>query len=253
MLKLFVFENYEILCREAARRVARILISNPRAVLALPTGETPKGFYRTLVAWCEEGIIDLSGTTVFNLDEYLGIPKEHPCSFHSYMDNHLLRYTRVGRHFIPNPLAPDPEGECRRYEKAIAEAGGIDLAVLGLGLNGHIAFNEPGTPFETLTHVAELSPETREREAKAFGGIRAVPKKAITMGIRTIMNARAVILMAAGEKKAGIVRRSFQGPVAPDAPASVLQLHPNATVLLDRAAASELSPDEIQVTVGGLV
>jgi glucosamine-6-phosphate deaminase len=196
--------------------------------------------YRELVRLSREGIADLSQTVVFNLDEYFGLPPDHPQSFRRYMKEHLLRHMQVREAHIPDSLASDPEAECRRYEELIASRRGIDLAVLGLGINGHIAFNEPGTPWESLTHLAELSPETRRREAQRFGGLEQVPHRAITMGIRTIMNARSILLLASGKEKAEIVRRSLLGPVTPEVPASVLQLHPNVTVLLDRAAAPEL-------------
>ncbi|RLE28331.1 glucosamine-6-phosphate deaminase, partial [Candidatus Acetothermia bacterium] len=143
---------------------------------------------------------------------------------------------------LPYPKEPagGPEAECARYEELIREAGGIDLAVLGLGGNGHIAFNEPGTPFESTIHVAELSQETREAEAAAFGGVDRVPEKAITMGIRTVMNAREIFLLVSGEEKAEVLSRALTGPITPEVPASVLQLHPRLTVLADAAAAGSL-------------
>ncbi len=237
-----VLDDYEALSREAARRIARTVIEKPPAVLALPTGETPKGFYRVLVEWCREGLLDLSRAVILNLDEYLGLPRDHPRSFRAYMRENLLEHVRVGAHYIPDSAAEDPDGECRRYEELIAGQGGIDLAVLGLGPNGHIAFNEPGTPFGSCTHVAVLSPETRRRLILEFGGLERVPERAITMGVRTIMNARAIVLLVSGFGKSSILRESLYGPVTPEVPASVLQLHPRLTVLADRAAAWKLVP-----------
>lgn len=241
-MRLIVVGDYEALSREAARAVAQKLLEKPSSVLALPTGDTPKGMYRVLGRLYREGLVDFSRATAFNLDEYLGIPQDHPQSFASYMHRHLWDKVnlRPGARHIPQSSPEDPEGECARYEGLIREAGGIDLAVLGLGVNGHIGFNEPGTPFESTTHVAVLSPATRRREAPGFGGIENVPKRAITMGIRTIMNARGILLLAAGKEKAEAVRRALTGTISPKVPASVLQLHPALTVICDRAAASLL-------------
>ncbi|HAF71450.1 TPA: glucosamine-6-phosphate deaminase [Candidatus Acetothermia bacterium] len=241
-MQLVVVKNYEELSREAARFLARRLLAKPDLVLALPTGDTLIGMYRELVRLHREGLLDLSRATAFNLDEYLGIPPDHPQSFKSYMHRHLWDHVNLRREnaHIPNSLPKDPEAECHRYEGLIEKAGGIDLAVLGLGENGHIAFNEPGTPFGSLTHVAELSEETREREAQAFGGLEHVPRQAITMGIRTIMLSREVLLLVSGEGKREILFRALTGPITPEVPGSALQLHPALTVICDRAAASLL-------------
>jgi len=245
-MEIVIAGDYLELSREAARRIAKTVLLNPSSVIALPTGETPKGLYHLLSAWAREGITDLSHAVLFNLDEYLGIPPDHPQSFRRYMEEHLLRHVRVGTHHIPDANARDPEAECRRYEGLISAHGGIDLAVLGLGPNGHIAFNEPGTPFESATHVVTLSRETRLREAPRFGGVEEVPEKAITMGIRTIMNARELLLLASGEEKAVAVQQALRGPVTPEVPASVLQLHPRLTVILDRKASRYL--DDLAVS-----
>lgn len=241
-MRLIVVDDYLALSREAARFVARRLLAKPDLVLALPTGETPLGLYRELARLHREGLLDFSRATAFNLDEFLGIPPNHPASFRSYMERHFWGQVNLrpeARH-IPQSLPADPTGECQRYEALIQGAGGLDLAILGLGRNGHIAFNEPGTPFERRTHVAELTEETRADEAERFGGLGNVPKRAITLGIRTLMNAREVLLLVSGIEKAGILARALEGPVTPAVPASVLQLHPNLTVLVDRAAAAFL-------------
>lgn len=236
-MQVWIVDDYEKLCYEAARRIVQRVLLHPECVLALPTGKTPIRVYDNIVKWYHTGIVELSRTVIFNLDEYCGLPAQHPGSYKRYMDKHLFRHLAVRAAYIPDSEAVDPAAECRRYEETIARYNGIDLAVLGIGVNGHIAFNEPGTPWESVTHVAVLSPETREREAGHFGQLKNVPAKAITMGIRTIMNAREILLLATGEEKAKAVQRSLLGPVTPDTPASVLQLHPNVTVLLDRAAA----------------
>ncbi|MEM2046181.1 MAG: glucosamine-6-phosphate deaminase [Candidatus Bathyarchaeia archaeon] len=241
-MRLILVEDYAGLSREAARFVARRLLKNPDLVLALPTGETPLGFYRELVKLYQDGLIDFSQATTFNLDEFLGIPSEHPASFRSYMEKNfwsLVNLRPEARH-IPQSLPADPEEEWQRYEALIRKAGGLGLVVLGLGRNGHIAFNEPGTPLESRTHVAELAKETREGEAKRFGDLEQVPRLAITMGIRTIMNAEEILLLASGAEKAGVLAQALEGPVTPAVPASVLQLHPNLVALVDRTAAVSL-------------
>ena len=240
--RLIVVRDYEELSREAARLVARRLLERPDLVLALPTGDTPIGMYRELVRLHREGLVDFSRATTFNLDEYLGIPPDHPQSFKSYMRQHLWDHVNLRKEnvHIPSSLPKNPDQECAHYESLIQEAGGIDLAVLGLGTNGHIGFNEPGTPFESLTHVAELSEETRKREAQAFGGLEHVPTQAITMGIKTIMLAREVLLLVSGEEKREALFRALTGAISLEVPGSVLQLHHALTVLSDRAAASLL-------------
>lgn len=242
-MRLIVTADYEELSREAARFVAKKLLRKPELVLALPTGETPLGLYRELVRLYKENLLDFSQATAFNLDEFLGLPPEDPGSFRSYMARNFWSSVNLRPEacHIPHSLPNDPEAECRRYESLIAEKGGLDLAILGLGKNGHIAFNEPGTPFESLTHVAELSEETRKAEAERFGSLEKVPKKAITMGIRTIMNAREILLLVSGPEKAEILARALFGPVTPKVPASVLQLHPALTVIADRAALSAIA------------
>ena len=247
LVKLIVVDDYERLSREAARLVARRLLERPDLILALPTGDTPLGMYRELVRLFREGLLDFSSAICFNLDEYLGIPPDHPESFASYMCRHLWGQVdlRPENAHIPHSLPRDPEAECRRYEELIRRVGWIDLAVLGIGENGHIAFNEPGTPFGSLTHVAGLSEDTRKAEADRFGGLERVPQRAITMGIRTIMSARQILLLVSGEEKAKVLARALQGPVTPEVPASALQLHPNLTVLADAAAASRLTGSRI--------
>ncbi|MEM3433927.1 MAG: glucosamine-6-phosphate deaminase [Candidatus Methanomethyliaceae archaeon] len=237
-MKIAILPNYEEISREAAREIVTLVLQKPEAVLALPTGDTPRRVYSLLVNYAQQGLVTFEKTTVFNLDEYLGLSRDHPLSFWNYMQKHFLAFVQVGKHYIPDSETQDPQGECERYENLIAKAGGFDLVVLGLGVNGHIAFNEPGTPFESRTHVAILAPETRLRLAVDFGGIELVPAKAITVGIRTIMNARAILLLACGKEKAEGLYKALFGPVHPQLPASVLQLHPKVTVLTDHDAAS---------------
>ncbi|MBC7092542.1 glucosamine-6-phosphate deaminase [Candidatus Bipolaricaulota bacterium] len=242
-MNLLITADYRELSQAAGQLVAQALLHDPDAVLALPTGETPKGMYEALIRLYQEGLVDFSRATAFNLDEYLDIPPDHPQSFSAYMRRYLWDHVNLAKDkvHIPASLPEDPEAECIRYEELIRKSGGINLAVLGIGENGHIAFNEPGTLWETPTHVAVLSQETREREAQAFGRLEHVPTHAITMGIKTIMRARRVLLLASGEEKAGILARALSGPITIDVPASILQLHPNLTVVADRAAARGLA------------
>lgn len=240
-MEIVILPDYDAVAREAARRVVALALQKPHAVLALPTGKTPLRFYNLLINYTKLGLVTFENITIFNLDEFLDLPKNHPSSYFNYMQKHLLTCVKVGRHYIPNSEAADPEEECKRYEDLIAQAGSIDLAVLGLGLNGHIGFNEPGTPFESRTHVATLTHQTREGLASEFGGLEYTPTRAITMGIKTIMNAKNIILMATGAEKAKILERALFGPITPDTPASVLQLHPSLTVLVDHQAASSIS------------
>ncbi len=239
---LITERNYRSLSRAAARFVGRQVLLKEDSVLGVPTGETPRGMYEELVKLCLKGVLDFSSVTLFNLDEYLGLPPEHPASFRSYMAKHFwepLRLKETQSH-IPHSSPTDPQQECHRYEAAIGKVGGLDLVVLGLGTNGHIAFNEPGTPWGLGTHVVELLPETRRREAAEFGGVENVPQRAITVGIKTIMRSRSVLLLASGAHKAEALARAFAGPVTPDVPASVLQLHPQVTVLADEEASRGL-------------
>lgn len=217
-------------------RVAR----NPRLVLGLATGATPEGLYAGLVDRVRQGHLDLSKVTTFNLDEYLGLDADHPASYHQYMERHLFGQVPAGRHHLPDGAAPDPVAECRRYEVTIAAAGGIDLQLLGIGRNGHIGFNEPCSPFGSRTRVVELSQDTIAANSRFFATVDEVPRRAISMGIRTIMRARSVLLIASGAKKAPSVAAAVQGPVTEAVPASVLQLHPAATLVIDRAAAALL-------------
>jgi glucosamine-6-phosphate deaminase len=207
-------------------------------VLGLPTGSTPEGFYAALA----QSGADFRAVQTFNLDEYLGLPREHDQSYYTFMKRHI--YDRVNldpaHTHVPFGMAADPEAECRSYEAAIREASGIDVMLLGIGHNGHIGFNEPGTPWTSRTRRVELAAKTRQANARFFGSIDGVPREALTMGIGTILESRQIILLASGEGKAEIIRRTLEGEAGVDVPATALQGHPNVTVLLDRAAAMEL-------------
>lgn len=234
------------MAREAAALVDRAIRTQPDLVLALPTGNTPVGMYTELVRLHRETGTDWGGVTVFNLDEYLGVAPDHPESYAAYMQQHLYRHVNVppSRQHIPNGLADDPDREVARYEAAIEAAGGVDLAVLGIGTNGHIGFNEPAQELIAPTHVATLTEETWQRnfphlvEAHRADQLSARPfRQAYTMGVGSILQARHIILLASGSDKRAAIARAFQGPVTTQVPASLLQLHPRVTLVLDEAAA----------------
>ncbi|MCL6522430.1 MAG: glucosamine-6-phosphate deaminase [Firmicutes bacterium] len=243
-MRLEILPDEEAMSRRAAEIIACAIREKPQLVLGLATGGTPLGTYRELVRLYREGRVDFARVTTFNLDEYVGLPPGDPRSYHAYMQEHLFRHVnlRPEATHLPDGWAEDLEAECRRYEALIEAAGGIDLQLLGIGRDGHIGFNEPGARWEQGTRVVRLKPETRQDNARYFGGVvEAVPERAISMGVRTIMHARRLLLLAAGRHKAEIVRRAVEGPVSRHVPASILQLHPDALVLLDESAASQLT------------
>ena len=238
------FDDEEALASALATRVLECIIANPAVVLGLPTGRTPLAFYRELRERSGGNKIDWSRVRTFNLDEFVGLEKKHPGSYHAYMCRELFDHVSIdpANTHIPDGRAGDLKAECRRYEAAIAAAGGIDLQILGIGTNGHIGFNEPADGLCAHTHIAELEQKSRESNAQLFGGDwRAVPERALSMGMATILGARNVVLMATGEKKADAVHGLVEDLITPKLPASFLQVHTRVTVMLDRAAASRLS------------
>ena len=235
-----------------ARRINEHAKSTDRPfVLGLPTGSTPLGTYRKLIEMCKAGQVSFANVITFNMDEYVGIPKDHPESYHSFMWNNFFSHIDIkpeNTHVL-NGLAKDPNAECAAYNKLIAELGGIDLQLLGMGHNGHIAFNEPGDDFGLETHVVDLTESTIEANKRFFESRDEVPRHALSMGIKNIMNARRILMVVSGEEKADIVCKAFTGPVTKEVPASVLQLHPDVTLVGDKAALHKLV--EAGVTVCG--
>ena len=225
-----------------AERVAERLRATPDLVLGLATGQTFTAVYDRLAARHRRGDVSFAGATGFNLDEYVGLPPDHPASYHSFMRRCLFGRVDLdpGRGHLPDGAASDPQAEARRYEEAIRAAGGIGLQLLGIGENGHIGFNEPGAPFSSRTRVVSLDSSTRAANRRFFGPGEDVPERAITMGVATIMEAREIVLAATGERKASALRRALAEPVTPACPASVLRRHPAATIVCDEAAALEL-------------
>ena len=241
-MKIYRAENYDAMSRRAANILSAQVILKPDSVLGLATGSTPVGMYRQLVNWYEKGDIDFSQVHTVNLDEYLGLAPDHDQSYRYFMQQNLFDHINVRPENtnVPNGLASDPEAECRRYDQVIAGLGGIDLQVLGMGHNGHIGFNEPEEAFELETHVVDLTENTIQANARFFASKDEVPRRAITMGIKAIMQARHILVVVSGEDKAEIVRRAFAGPVTPLVPASILQMHPHLSLVGDEAALSLL-------------
>ena len=241
-MKIYRAENYDAMSRRAANILSAQVILKPDSVLGLATGSTPVGMYRQLVNWYEKGDIDFSQVHTVNLDEYLGLAPDHDQSYRYFMQQNLFDHINVRPENtnVPNGLASDPEAECRRYNEVIAGLGGIDLQLLGMGHNGHIGFNEPEEAFELETHVVDLTENTIQANARFFASKDEVPRRAITMGIKSIMQARHILVVVSGEDKAEIVRRAFAGPVTPLVPASILQMHPHLSLVGDEAALSLL-------------
>jgi len=239
MLSVLQAEDYSDMSAKAARHVARIIRKKPAAVLTLPTGDTPKGLYEHLVALHQKGHLDFSRIAAFNLDELLGTDNQDPVSYAMYLYERLLSRVNVrpeNIHLISSS-PEDEHAECERYESLIKEVGGIDLAILGIGENGHIGFNEPGTPWESITHVTTITKATLKKMDKDFTKKLSCPVRAITMGIRTIMNSKAILLLASGPEKADILAKALLDSPALAIPASVLQRHPHVTIIADKDAA----------------
>ena len=239
-MKIIIKETYEDMSRAAADVIADVIKENPSCVLGLATGSTPIGLYAELVKDCAEGKISFKDVTSFNLDEYRGLPAEHNQSYHYFMRDNLFDHVDIDQAatHVPDGFNPDAEAVGEEYEAAIKEAGGVDIQLLGIGHNGHIGFNEPCDEFPQRTHVVQLTESTINANSRLFDSIDEVPREAYTMGIGTIMAARKILLVANGEGKAQIVRDALFGPVTPQVPASILQFHPDVTVVVDKEAAA---------------
>ncbi|MFU0828219.1 MAG: Glucosamine-6-phosphate deaminase [Lachnoclostridium sp.] len=232
-MNLIQATDYKDLSRKAANVISAQVILKPDCVLGLATGSTPVGTYKQLIEWYKKGDLDFSKVTTVNLDEYCGLSPENSQSYHYFMEHNFFQHINIDRNktHIPNGMAKDYEAECARYDKLIADLGGIDLQLLGIGRNGHIGFNEPNISFEKTTHVVELDESTIKANARFFPSLEEVPRKAITMGIKSIMQAKKILLIAYGPDKKEIMEKALHGPVTPDVPASILQFHPDLTVV----------------------
>ncbi len=239
-MQVHVYESAEQVGRAAAMLFASQIIRKPNSVLGLATGSSPIGCYKQLIEWHKAGLLDFSSCVSYNLDEYCGLPETHECSYHAFMHDNLFAHVNFKQSFLPDGNAPDLAAECRRYDAAIAAAGGIDMQLLGIGRNGHIGFNEPGATMVYGTQVVQLTKSTIDANRRFFESEAAVPRKAISLGIGGIMAAREVVLLAMGEDKAQAIREAVLNDINPQVQASILRTHPHATILLDRAAASLL-------------
>lgn len=237
-MKIIRVNDAKEMSRVAADMIIAKIRQNPKLTLGLATGETPIGTYQNLIEDHRQNGTSYREVTTFNLDEYIGLPAENEQSYRYFMNKYLLDHIDIDkrRAHIPEGCAPDVEQECVAYEQKIAEQGGIDLQILGIGRNGHIGFNEPGTPFDSKTHVIELTPATREQNAKFFGGAENVPERAITMGIATIFQSKEIIMLVCGESKREALNNLIHGDIDPRYPASALKRHQNFTIIADKAA-----------------
>ncbi|MCI6060910.1 MAG: glucosamine-6-phosphate deaminase [Dorea sp.] len=241
-MKIYKAANYKEMSRKAANILSAQVIMKPNCVLGLATGSTPIGTYEQLVEWYQKGDLDFSEVTTVNLDEYKGLPITNDQSYYYFMHQHLFDRVNINPEntHLPNGMEADSEKECRRYEELIHSLGGVDLQLLGLGHNGHIGFNEPNEAFEKETHCVNLQERTIEANKRFFASADAVPRQAYTMGIKTIMHAKKILVIVSGEDKAEIVKKAFFGPVTPKVPASILQMHNDVTLVADEAALSEV-------------
>ena len=242
-MKIIRAKDYQDMSRKAANIISAQVIMKPDCVLGLATGGTPVGTYAQLVDWYNKGDLDFSEVTTVNLDEYRGLPKEHPQSYWYFMNENLFSKVNIdpAKTNLPDGTNLDTAAECARYNGIIHKLGGIDLQLLGIGPNGHIGFNEPGEAFELETHCIDLAPTTIEANKRFFdGNENLVPKQAYTMGIKTIMQARKVLVVANGKAKAQAVKDAVTGPVTPACPGSILQLHQDCILVADEEALSLL-------------
>ena len=234
-----IVDTEENIAKMAAQRYVELLKRKPNAVLGGATGSTPLGLYAELARLCKAGEITFKDVTTFNLDEYVGLDGSHDQSYRYFMNHNLFEKVDID---LANTHVPDgiDTSKAAEYDDAINAAGGIDLQILGIGVDGHIGFDEPGTPWDSTTHVVKLEENTREVNSRFFNSLDEVPTHAVTMGIKTVMNARSIILMAIGKSKAEIIAKAINGPITTDVPASILQLHPDVEFYLDPEAAALL-------------
>ena len=242
-MRIIVVDNYEEMSKRAAKMIVSQVILKPDSVLGLATGDTPLGMYKELIELYKKNEVDFNEVRTFNLDEYYGLNRENPQSYFSYMFNNLFNHVNINRENInlPSGMAKDINAACLEYENKIKEAGGIDMQVLGIGGNGHIGFNEPNVNFEAETHLVNLDEQTIEANSRFFDSIKDVPIKAISMGIKTIMNSKKIILLASGTSKAEVIEKAIKGKINPNVPASILQLHNDVIIILDKEAANYLN------------
>lgn len=239
-MNIYRAKDYQDMSRKAANIISAQIIMKPDCVLGLATGSSPVGTYQQLIDWYEKGDLDFSGVTSINLDEYKGLAPENEQSYRHFMNTNLFDHVNINKAntYVPDGLEADSAKACSNYNRIIETSGGIDLQLLGLGHNGHIGFNEPGAAFECETHCVDLTESTIEANKRFFESEDMVPRQAYTMGIKNIMQAKKVLVIVSGADKAAILKRVLQGPVTPEVPASILQLHNDVTFVADEAALS---------------
>lgn len=242
-MKFIRTEDYYQMSRAAANIISAQVIIKPDCVLGLATGSTPLGIYKQLIDWYTKGDIDFSNVTTINLDEYKALSPDNDQSYRYFMNENLFNHININKNktYVPNGLELDEKKACDDYNSIINSVQGIDLQLLGIGHNGHIGFNEPSDCFATETHCVDLAQSTIEANARFFDSYEEVPKQAYTMGIKTIMQAKKILVVASGENKADIIKEAFFGPITPKVPASILQLHPDATIICDNDALQKVS------------
>ena len=245
IMRIYKTSDYQDMSRKAANIISAHVILKPNSVLGLATGSTPVGIYRQLIDWYQKGDIDFSQVRTVNLDEYKGLSSDNVQSYQYFMKENLFKSINVSTEntYLPNGLEEDSEIECARFNKVIEQLGGIDLQLLGLGHNGHIGFNEPCDAFEKGTHCVALAQSTIDANSRLFKAGETVPREAYTMGIQTIMLAKKILLVVSGKDKAEILKKALTGPVTPFVPASILQMHPDFTIVVDEDAAALLEED----------
>ncbi len=239
-MRIYKAKDEASMSRKAANIISAQIILKPDSVLGLATGSSPVGTYKQLIDWYQKGDLDFSQITAVNLDEYQGLSADNDQSYAYFMRKHLFDHVNIDQKkcFIENGLAEDPQAECIRYTELIRNLGGIDLQLLGIGPNAHIGFNEPGEALEKDTHLVKLKETTIQANARFFANENEVPKYAFTMGIKAIMQARCIVLVANGQNKAEALYKCICGEISPEAPASFLQLHNNVFIVADEAALS---------------
>ena len=235
---IYVGKDYQDVSRKAANIMSAQIIMKPNAVLGLATGSTPVGLYKQLIEWYNKGDLDFSQITSVNLDEYKGLSGDNDQSYRYFMNTNLFDHVNIdkNRTYVPNGLEEDSDKACADYNEIIRSVGGIDIQLLGIGGNGHIGFNEPDQVFTKGTHCVNLAESTIEANKRFFASADDVPRQAFTMGICDIIQAKKVVMVVSGEDKADAVQKAFFGPVTPEVPASILQLHPDFTLVADEAA-----------------
>ncbi|MBS5523460.1 MAG: glucosamine-6-phosphate deaminase [Clostridiales bacterium] len=241
-MRIYRAKDYKDMSRKAANIISAQIIMKPNCVLGLATGSSPIGTYKQLIDWYNKGDLDFAEVKTINLDEYKGLTRDNVQSYAYFMNENLFKHVNIDIHntHLPNGMAVDDEEECRRYNSIIHSMGGIDLQLLGLGHNGHIGFNEPDEAFEKETHLIALTQSTIDANSRLFDNPKDVPRYAYTMGIKTIMQAKKILVVVSGEDKSEIVAKAFFGPVTPEVPASILQMHNDVTIVGDEAALSKI-------------